>query len=203
MASRPSLTPRAVARRVVQLTALQYQLRIELKHIEPVVWRRVLVPDTVTLPKLHVIVQWAMGWTNSHLHEFLIGRKRYGMIAEDWPDEDPYLDERRVRLKSFLESGTRRFIYLYDFGDHWEHTIRVEDLVGPEGQDRRVRCVAGENACPPEDVGGAPGYFEFLAALKDLTHEQHAEMLQWIGGSFDPAAFDIAETNERLATIKP
>lgn len=202
MASRRSITPRAVARRVTQLTALQYQLRVELKGIEPLIWRRILVPENVALPKLHVILQWAMGWSNSHLHEYEIGRRRYGMRDDDWGDDDPPLDERRVRLKPLIESGVRRFTYLYDFGDHWEHTVKIEDLVSPKSGAAPVLCTAGENACPPEDVGGPPGYFEFLAALKDPANEQHSDMLRWIGGAFDPAAFDIADINERLATIK-
>jgi hypothetical protein len=202
MASRRSLTPRAVTRRVAQLTALHYQLRIELKHIEPLIWRRLLVPENVTLAKLHVILQWAMGWTNSHLHEFQIGRQRYGIPDEEWPSSEPIIDERRARLNALVDGGTKRFAYVYDFGDHWEHTVKVEDLVPPRPGAAPVLCIAGENACPPEDVGGPPGYFEFLAALKDPAHEQHTELLEWIGGPFDPAAFDITDANERLANIK-
>ncbi len=84
MASRPSTTPRAVARRVAALTALQYQLRIELHEVKPLVWRRVLVPENVTLAKLHTILQGAMGWHGGHLHEYQIGRLHYGI-----PDDDP------------------------------------------------------------------------------------------------------------------
>jgi len=202
MATRRSITPRATARRVAQLTALQYQLRIELKRIQPLIWRRVLVPETITLPKLHLTLQEAMGWTNSHLHQFEINQQSYGMLDPDWPDEDPYLDERRVRLKPFIEAGVRRFSYLYDFGDHWDHVVHVEDLVSPPSSTQKVRCTAGENACPPEDVGSVPGYFEFLTAIKDPTHEEHQSMLDWIGYPFDPTAFDIHDVNVRLAQIK-
>lgn len=202
MASRPSTTPRAVARRVAKLTALQVQLRIELRGVEPLVWRRVLVPENVTLAKLHVVLQWTMGWHNSHLHEYEIARRRYGTPDDEWPSTEPVTDERRVRLKPLMEDGLRRFTYLYDFGDHWEHIVKVEDLVPPKPGRPLIVCLAGENACPPEDVGGYPGYFEFLAALKDPTHEDHSSMLRWIGGSFDPVAFDLAEVNERLTAIK-
>lgn len=203
MASRPSTSPRAVARRVAALTALQYQLRIELKDVEPLVWRRVLVPENVTLARLHAILQAAMGWHGGHLHEFRIARCRYGIPdEEDWREDDPLFDERRYRLKGLVESGARRFTYLYDFGDGWEHKIKVEDIVMPEPAAPRIRCIAGENACPPEDVGGPHAYFEFLTALKDPAHEEHTTMREWIGGSFDPAAFDITNTNERLADIK-
>ena len=203
MASRPSTTPRAVARRVAKLTALQAQLRVELRGVEPLVWRRVLVPENITLAKLHVVLQWTMGWSNSHLHEYEIARRRYGIPDDEWPSTEPVADERRVRLKPLIEDGLRRFTYLYDFGDHWEHIVKVEDLVPPKAGRPLIVCLAGENACPPEDVGGYPGYAEFLEALKDAAHEEHANMLRWIGGSFDPAAFDLAEVNERLTAIKP
>jgi hypothetical protein len=202
MASRRPAANRSVARRVAKLTALQAQLRIELKRVEPLVWRRIVVPENITLPKLHVALQWAMGWTNSHLHEYEIARQRYGIIDPDWPDDEPLIDERRVRLKPLLESGLRRFNYLYDFGDHWEHVITVEDLIMPTPGLPPVRCTAGENACPPEDVGSAGGYAEFLEILKDPNHEEHASMLEWAGGSFDPTAFSLDDVNERLADIK-
>jgi hypothetical protein len=202
VARRPSTAPRAVARRVAKLTALQYQLRIELKHVEPLVWRRVLVPESVTLAKLHGVLQTAMGWHGGHLHEYVIGRLHYGIPDEDDPSPAPTMDERRVRLNTLVEAGARRFTYFYDFGDGWEHTIKVEDLVTP-GTGLKIHCVAGENACPPEDVGGPHAYFDFLVALNDPSHEDHATMREWIGGAFDPAAFDITETNERLAAIKP
>ena len=202
MARRPSTAPRAVARRVAQLTALQYQLRIELKHVQPLVWRRVLVPESVTLAKLHGILQTAMGWHGGHLHEYVIGRLHYGIPDEDDPSPEPTVDERRVRLNTLVEAGARRFTYLYDFGDGWEHTIKVEDLVAPS-TGPKIHCVAGENACPPEDVGGPHAYFDFLAALGNPVHEEHVSLREWIGGSFNPAAFDLAQTNERLADIKP
>ena len=113
-----------------------------------------------------------------------------------------HVDERRVRLNTLVEAGTRRFTYLYDFGDGWEHIIKVEDLVMPQPQTKRIRCLAGENACPPEDVGGPHAYLDFIAAIKDPAHEEHASMLEWIGGSFDPTALDMNLVNERLATIK-
>ena len=107
-----------------------------------------------------------------------------------------------MRLKPLIDTGLRRFIYLYDFGDHWEHGITVEGLVVPKAGAPAVFCTAGENACPPEDVGSSDGYAEFLEIINNPTHEDHASMWRWVGGPFDPAAFDLAEVNERLATIK-
>jgi hypothetical protein len=155
---------------------LQAQLRIELRDVTPLIWRRVLVPETVTLPKLHLILQATMGWGHGHMHEYTIGRRRYGTNDEDWPDDEPAIDERRVRLKTLIEDRVRRFTYLYDFGDNWEHDIRIEDLVLPKSGAPLLLCTAGENACPPEDVGGPPGYADFLAALADPGHEERDDM---------------------------
>lgn len=203
MAARPSTSPRAIARRVKQLTMMLYQLRIELNEVQPIVWRRLLVPENVTLTKLNSILYQTMGWHGGHLHEYVVGRLHYGIPDEDWPSAEPIVDERRVRLNTLVEAGARRFTYLYDFGDNWEHTVKVEDLIMPPREGARIRCIAGENACPPEDVGGPNAYFDFLAAIKDPTNEEHTSMLQWVGGSFDAAAFNITDVNERLATIKP
>jgi hypothetical protein len=202
MASRRPAVPRAVARGLEELLAVDVQLRVELKHVTPPVWRRVIVPETVTLAKLHSILQATMGWSDSHLHEYEIAGVRYGMPDPDWPSDEPIQSDRRTKLKSIVESRIRRFIYLYDFGDGWEHEIILEDLIAPKTGGPRVRCTAGENACPPEDVGGEPGYESFLEAIRDPAHEEHEQMIEWIGYAFDPAAFDINAVNQRLARIK-
>lgn len=202
MPTRPSASPRAVARRVKQLTTMLYQLRIELNGVQPSVWRRLLVPENVTLAKLNSILYQAMGWHGGHLHEYVVGRMHYGIPDDEWPGPEPVVDERRVRLNTLVEAGARRFTYLYDFGDNWEHTVKVEDLLMPPREGARIRCIAGENACPPEDVGGPNAYFDLLTAIRDPAHEEHASMLEWVGGAFDPAAFNITGVNERLATIK-
>ena len=202
MASRRPAASRAVARSVAALTALQVQLRIELRHVKPLVWRRILVPENVTLTKLHTILQAAMGWTDSHLHEYEIAHRRYGIPDDEWPTTEPVTDERRVRLKTLIDAGARQFVYLYDFGDHWDHVVKVEDIIVPKAGAPLLVCTAGENACPPEDVGGYPGYAEFLNILQTPDHEEYADTLTWAGGSFDPAAFDIAAVNELLATIR-
>lgn len=201
MASRKPAAPRA--RGVTSLTAMQAQLKIELRRVTPLVWRRVLVPETVTLAKLHAVLQWTMGWTDSHLHEYEIARRRYGVPDAEWQAPGEVTDERRVRLKPLLEAGVRRFSYVYDFGDHWEHLVKVEHLVSPKFGAPPISCLAGENACPPEDVGGAPGYANLLAVLADPKHEEHEEMREWVGDTFDPPAFDLAAVNRILATIKP
>jgi Plasmid pRiA4b ORF-3-like protein len=201
MASRKATAPRASSGRLKDLVGVDVQLRIELQHIQPHVWRRVIVPETITLAKLHQVLQAAMGWTDTHMHEYEIAGKRYGTEDPDWPSDEPRLDERRAKLKSFIEARVRRFTYLYDFGDGWEHEVTVEDLVASKAIRQPIVCTAGENACPPEDVGGEPGYETFLAAIADPRHEQHAELRDWIGYPFDPHSFDLNAINQRLAQI--
>ena len=205
MASRRGAVRTGPARRLIAAPSLvDVQLRIELQHLTPLIWRRVRVAEAVTLATLHRILQAAMGWSDSHLHEFEIARRRYGVPDDDndWPESEPLSDERRVRLQSFVEARVRRFHYTYDFGDNWQHVVKIEDLV-PRGTDQPlVTCIAGENRCPPEDVGGTPGYAEFLGIVKNARHPEHADMLTWAGGPFDPIEFDIKIVNRRLAYIK-
>lgn len=182
----------------------QLQLRIELEHSQPLIWRTVLVPDNITLVKLHSVIQAVMGWWGGHLHEFVIDHSHYGQVF----DEDPYMDieselidERRKKLLRLLGSE-REFQYLYDFGDSWWHTLRVEGFLPLTTPRIQSQCLAGEMACPPEDVGGLGGYFEFLEAVTNPLHKEHEAMIQWCGGPFDPTEFDVTETNQRLKLVK-
>ncbi len=175
-----------------------WQLRIELLGIDPRVWRRVVVPETITLPKLDRVIQASVGWTNSHLHEFVICGVRYGAPDPEFARELAHIDEKRVELKDALGPNARCFDYVYDFGDDWRHVVLVED---PNAFVTEIRCIAGENACPPEDVGGPPGYAHFLDAVADRKHENHREMLDWVGGAFDVGKFDIAAVNRALAEV--
>ena len=171
------------------------QIKINLRDIRPPVWRRVVVPADITLGQLHRVIQNAMGWWDYHLHAFDIGDKHYGVPdPEDWI---PTIDESRVQLRRAAEVG-QSFRYTYDFGDDWEHDIVIEKpLTDPIDVPR---CIAGRMACPPEDVGSTPGYANFLEAISNPAHPEHAEYLEWIGRPFDPAAFDIDEINEALRT---
>lgn len=179
-------------------------LRIELLDVAPLVWRRVLVSNQSTLASLHSWLQWVMGWTDSHAHEFQVGAS---VVAPDWwideigLDEDTgnYRDERRVSVAAVVsELGIRgEFEYRYDMGDGWQHRIVIESPPPPGAtQDLPLPiCLAGENACPPDDVGGPPGHALFLEILGDRKHEQHEDMVQWIGGVFDPKGFDLNRLN--------
>mgnify|MGYP002279009582 CR=1 FL=1 len=174
-----------------------YDLHVELEHIEPVIWRRLLVPARITLPKLHDLLQVAMGWTDSHLHCFHIGERTFGMAGADL-EELGMLDERRRTLESVLGDSLREFVYEYDFGDGWRHWIEVERVARPNPDWFYPLCIAGERAAPPDDVGGPPGYEQFLAAIKDSAHEDHDSMLTWVGGAFDPEGFDLNAINRAL-----
>ena len=179
-----------------------WQLRIELLDLSPRVWRRLLVPSGMKLQALHRVFQAALGWTNSHLHEFNINGVRYAEPDPEWSDELKQVSERGVALSAALSGESRCFDYVYDFGDHWHHAVLVEDAFNRPQAGFRIQCVAGENACPPEDVGGAHGYAEFLAAIADPRHEEHESYLKWCGGSFDPAHFDREATNRALASVR-
>jgi hypothetical protein len=182
---------------------LSWQLKIDLLDVSPTIWRRIVVPETIKLPKLDRVIQSAFGWTNSHLHEFVIGGKRYAYPDPDFSEELDQIDETGVVLVNTLGLDARCFDYVYDFGDDWHHIVMVEDQdVYTDMPTTSVRCLAGENACPPEDVGGAHGYLEFLAAIADKDHEEHDNYLRWAGGSFDPKRFDLQATNRALAEIK-
>ncbi|WP_316157792.1 plasmid pRiA4b ORF-3 family protein [Cupriavidus sp. BIC8F] len=175
-------------------------LRIELLDVTPLVWRRFVVPAHVQLPKLHKIIQTVMGWEDSHLHLFDFGGTAYGVLDDEFPD-DHTRSEKAVRLDKALGSATQ-FQYRYDFGDNWRHRLVVEALGAPDLCFTLPICLAGENACPPEDVGSIAGYAEFLQALADPEHRQHSDYRTWVGGIFDPAGFDVNAVNASLRTLR-
>jgi Plasmid pRiA4b ORF-3-like protein len=182
-----------------------YQLKITLNDIRPPIWRRVQTKDC-TLGRLHDIIQAVMGWEDYHLHEFEIGQQRYGAL-EQWQDDfwgaDPDVaNERKVKLSQLVEQGVKKFRYQYDMGDSWWHTITVEKTVPVEAGVKYPRCIAGERACPPEDCGGPWGYGDFVDAIQNPKHERHEELLEWLGGEFDPEAFDPEAANKELQEMR-
>ncbi|MGI8614038.1 MAG: plasmid pRiA4b ORF-3 family protein [Nocardioidaceae bacterium] len=185
-------------RRITAKTKI-FQLKIQLAHIRPPVWRRVLVPGEIDLGELHEVIQTAFGWTNSHLHEFEVGDASYGTPDPDWGRDDVQ-DESRAKLFRLAGEGSR-LGYTYDFGDNWQHQLTIEKVLDPESGTRYPSCTAGRRACPPEDVGGPWGYEDFLDALADPNHEDHDDRIEWIGGSFDPDAFDLTATNTELKAL--
>jgi len=179
-------------------------LRIELLDIAPLIWRRVLVSNQWTLASLHNYLQWVMGWMDTHAHEFHVGA---GVVAPDWwihevsmdSDTSNFRDERRVSVAAVAaEVGVGGEVeYRYDMGDGWRHRIVIESTTAKfsTGELPLPTCVAGENACPPDDVGGPHGYALFLQIIADRDHEQHEDMIGRIGGVFDPKGFDLNRIN--------
>jgi len=174
-----------------------YQIKVTLTYSEPPIWRRIQVRSDTTLGELHDILQAVMGWENCHFHDFTVGQTIYGVPHPALALIEVH-DEERVRLNQIVTGEKFKFIYQYDFGDSWEHVLLVEKILAPEEGVRYPRCIEGGRACPPEDVGGMWGYYDFLKAIKDPQHPDHEDMLEWIGGAFDPDAFDLAATDARL-----
>jgi hypothetical protein len=177
------------------------RLRIELDRIAPPIWRTFEVASNWTFATLHDVIQVVMGWENDHLHEFRTKKKPIVKALEIVPGEEEFEDE--VRLDAHLKRVRTKLKYVYDFGDGWSHTIVVEAITKPEPGVRYPRLLAGERACPPEDCGGPWGYRIMLDILADPTDEEYEEKLEWVGGDFDPEAFDVEERNKKLARIGP
>ena len=181
-------------------TATIAHLRIKLDDVEPAVVRRLEVPLTIRLDRLHLVLQAAMGWTNSHLYEIRARDVGWGMPDPDFGDGP--LDAAKARLIDVLEDvGGRSLKYLYDFGDGWEHSIRIERITDPVPGIAYPRLTEATGRCPPEDVGGPWGYREFLDAIADPSHEEHDERLQWIGSNFDPADTDADALARAVHTL--
>jgi len=166
-------------------TRVVYQIKVTLKGSKPPIWRRMQITSDITLVQLHRILQCVMGWEGSHLYQFVIGGVAYGdpgMVGE-WDIEDA----RTAILAALMRGEKSKFLYEYDFGDSWEHELLV--------------CLTGKRACPPEDCGGVWGYASFLEAIHDPEHPEHEEMLEWIGGEFDPEVFNLDEVNVDLQRL--
>lgn len=179
-----------------------YQIKVTLDHSQPPIWRRILVPSDITLARLHRILQAVMGWEDCHLHQFIVGQTYYGVPDPDYGGWVEMRDEKRVKLNQIVPGEGFKFRYEYDFGDSWMHTLRVEKVLAPEPGQQYPACIKGKRACPPEDVGGIWGYYGFLEAIQDPDHLEHEDYLTWVGGEFDPEAFDLDEVNAVLRTLR-
>ncbi len=174
-----------------------FVLKVTLREVRPPIWRRVRVAGDLTLRELHHVLQIALGWTDSHLHEFEIRGKRYGMPDPHEDFGEPPLEEQDYSLQGLLRKGNR-FGYLYDFGDGWQHDVVIEREEAPEQRASKAECLAGARAAPPEDCGGVHGYADLLEALADPAHERHAELREWVGPYFAPEEFDLVIVNREL-----
>lgn len=176
-----------------------YQLKVSLKGIRPPVWRRVLVTSDTSLPAFHAIIQAVMGWAGYHMHQFIIDGEYFGQPHEDYELMGMDLeDEQEYRLADLGLREGRKFTYEYDFGDSWQHTILIEKMLPVDPDARCPVCMKGKRACPPEDCGGPWGYANLLEVIRDPSHDEHDEMLEWLDGEFDPEEFDLDKVNSRL-----
>jgi hypothetical protein len=179
-------------------TAAIARLKITLDDVKPLVMRCLEVPLSIRLDRLHLAIQAAMGWTNSHLYEIRAKDTGWGVPDPDWGDGP--LDARKARLIDVLEDvGTKTLKYLYDFGDGWEHTIKR--LIDPLPGIVYPRLIEAAGRCPPEDIGGPWGYAGFLEALSDPNHERHTEFKEWIAEDFDPNIIDAGQLGEQVDTL--
>lgn len=179
-----------------------YQLKITLVGSKPPIWRRFLVKSDTLLSDLHLIIQTTMGWTNSHLHQFIIGNDSFQPDYEGMDDDgysQPYTDKR---LNDFLENENSKLVYEYDFGDSWNHEIVLEKILEEDKNTFYPVCTDGKNTCPVEDCGGIWGYEDLVKVLKNKKHPEHEEMKEWLGleedEDFDPKEFNKEYINESL-----
>lgn len=188
-------------RKLAKRPSATLQLHIELRGSKPKIWRRVLVPETITLAKLHAVIQAVFGWGDGHLHEFNVGEERFGTPDPEYDTWGEIRNERTTQLASAL-GGARTMNYVYDFGDNWQHRIKVEKTLDPAPAGTLPVCVAGANATPPDDCGGIYGYYDFVEAVSDPAHPEHAEMSEWIGRPWDVNEFDLDRVDSRLRELK-
>ncbi len=188
-----------------------YELRITLQEIRPPIWRLVQVPSTLPLCCLHDVLQAALGWTDSHLHQFEKDGKYWG-VPEHYEDDDiDIIDERQTKISAILRAQGDSVLYVYDLGDNWRHEVVLEKILPALGTTVRPLCLSGERHCPPEDVGGTSGYEEFLEVIFDPRQEEHEHYVHWAGnpsvltrslGRFQPEEFDVRAVNDTLSRMR-
>lgn len=182
----------------------RFLFKIELLDISPLIWRRFFVPAGIVMNEFHEVVQAVMGWDNDHLWEFTTKTRRFIPIQDDEDDLDP-LD---FRLYDVVSRKGQVIRYLYDFGDSWEHKLKMEDsqYFLTDGDKRKTGCVAGARACPPEDIGGVWGYDDFCKVMTKPKSKRYKEMMEWYAGDgeaepYDPERFEVDEVNKKLQEL--
>lgn len=178
-----------------------FSLKITLNKTTPAIWRRVLVPDSVTFFDLHHIFQISMGWRNSHLFEFQVGDYKIGYTDDVHEGFEDVTHASEVTLDLLLKEGLT-FGYLYDFGDFWTHTVEVEKILPKEDKKVYPVCTGGELACPTEDSGGIHGFYQDLEILKNPKHPEYKDLKRWLGRGYDPEKFNIDKVNKELPRFK-
>jgi hypothetical protein len=174
-----------------------YQFKITLNDSKPAIWRRIVVPANYSFWDLHVAIQDSMGWLDYHLHEFEIvnpttcEKVRIGLPDEEYDEPDKIaIPDHKENISDYFNKNNCIARYEYDFGDSWIHTIKFEKILLAIPGEKYPKCIGGKMACPPEDCGGIPGYYNLLSILKNPKNEEYEDMINWLGGEFDPKLFD-------------
>lgn len=175
-----------------------YQIKVTLLGSKPPIWRRFQVESDITLGDVHDILQDVMGWNDSHLHQFIIDQKYYGIPMPGEIFDLEVEDEEDYRLDQVIKKEKQKFVYEYDFGDSWEHALEVEKILPREKNVVYPRCLDGRLACPPDDCGGIWGYYDMLEIVTRPKHPEYEEMLDWLGEDFNPEEFDLDRINKSL-----
>lgn len=181
-----------------------YRIKITLLDSEPLIWRRFLFEPNETLFKLHQTIQIIMGWKNSHMHLYRKNNVYYGKPDKESEADFGFetLDEKKFKVFQVLDKLKAKLIYEYDMGDSWDHVLVLEKILPRESKLKYPICLEGAMACPPEDCGGIPGYYNLLEIIENPDHEEHEEMMEWLGGKFDPNGFNLIAINKNLGRIK-
>jgi hypothetical protein len=183
-----------------------WQVTITIADIEPLIWRRLLLPESLSFAELHEVIQVAFGWTDSHLHQFNVGGLVVGApeFDEDGLNEHQTFDAAKVFLRDLVRADLNgdlpRILYEYDFGDSWHHWITFDQQLPEAPGETYPQLLDGGRRAPPEDVGGPRGYQEFLQAWRDPGHEDHKDMRRWAGRTFDPEAFDRVKLQKAIVS---
>ena len=182
----------------VKRTVNIYRVHVSLRETDPPIWRLLELPSRTTLKQLHRMLQIAMGWEDSHLHEYIVNGQRYGTPDTLYDEPGDVVAETGVRLERLLPEPGTTMLYLYDSGDYWEHAIRLEAAFMADSSATYPRLVGGARSCPPEDCGGVRGYAGLLEILVDPEHEDFEQMRTWVGPRFNAEVFSLAAINQRL-----
>lgn len=181
-----------------------YILHVSIAFSDPLIWRRIHVPGESTLAQLHDVIQQSMGWSDSHVHQFLVGKISYEPTMKSTViRESKRFDEHRYKLFTLEEGMQFMFTYLYGAGEGWEHQIALEEVVPPARELNHPIVMAGERSCPPESVGDIHEYQELLAARENPGIRIRNRLEELVGRpDFDPALFDLESAKKRVSALR-
>ena len=195
-------TRNMASKEMMTQTPKEVVLKVTLKDINPLIWRKLRLPTYATLDQLHYAIQGAFGWKNCHLHEFVMIEREMYSSNEINIVEGGHKDSRNFTVDQLISQNIHKFEYHYDFGDSWYHEVEIGNVIESPEQILIPECIDGENQCPPEDSGGHMGFEDFLEAMKNKKHERHVELREWYGGRFDPKKFSINNANKEIKSYQ-